>query len=189
MEVNSQPSTSIVCYSKETFVRDVVYDLDKEIHGEWMTVSRKKRSPKDQPKKDALSPNNSFEGLKQALAQSNQVLVMHPGVGSSSGERKETKKQANQKRRHQEQQSIASAQPVMGGLQTNKSKGIWQTTKGSISGSLPGSHFNPHQVEKVPVPSVTKVMECSSSGQKPTQTEVGMDKMNLDSGPPALLKK
>lgn len=109
MEVNSQPSTSIVCYSKETFVRDVVYDLDKEIHGEWMTVSRKKRSPKDQPKKDALSPNNPFEGLKQSLAQSNQVLVMHPGVGSSSGERKETKKQANQKRRHQEQQSIASA--------------------------------------------------------------------------------
>lgn len=45
----------------------VIYDLEKETHGEWMTVARRKKPVKP------IVPN-SFEGLKNTVQQTNNAM-------------------------------------------------------------------------------------------------------------------
>lgn len=55
----------------------VQYDLEKDIHGGWMTVTRKKKPPRNQNRKDA---NNGFEGLRNVIDQSNEEIARNKMV-------------------------------------------------------------------------------------------------------------
>lgn len=73
----------------------VVYDLSKDTHGEWLTVTRRKRPVRD-PAKEA------FEGLKNSIQRSNRAIGENHGTSPSDGPRRDIKNGAKQKRRRQD---------------------------------------------------------------------------------------
>lgn len=64
------------------------YDLEKEIHGEWMTVARKKKPIKE-------ASQTPFDGLKASIQKTNVALATQGNLGGS-------KSSSKPKRRHQD---------------------------------------------------------------------------------------
>lgn len=96
-------TTVVVSYPKDQQGLQSSFDLDKDVHGEWLTVSRRKKASKVQPKKDA-----HFEGLRQSIDHANQALAMASGTGLHLGDKMGSKQGAKQKRRRQETLTSAS---------------------------------------------------------------------------------
>lgn len=54
-------------------VAGAVYDLENQMHGDWMTVTRKKK----------VAPKNPFDGLKTSIQQTNTAMASNPNSGGS----------------------------------------------------------------------------------------------------------
>lgn len=70
-----------------------IYDLDKQTHGEWMTVVRRKKSVK-------AAPQNPFDGLKDSIQRTNNFVTPLDGsggskVGTKSKQRRQDNSQPN----------------------------------------------------------------------------------------------
>lgn len=104
----------------------IVYDMEKKTHGEWLMVTKRKRTVKD-PAKQA------FDGLRKSIQQSNKVLASLTGPESSTGNRTNAKpKRHRQESNQQTQHTPSSAGPS---LSKSQPKATLQTP--SLKGKEP----------------------------------------------------
>lgn len=108
---DKEPSPDVQPTASTTiaYVGNDSHGLAKETHGEWLTVSRRKRNV---PKKDLGGSNqNMLDGLQNLIDHSNQELAMQKDGGRKPAEKVSTKTNAKGKHRRQES-SISNAKVI-----------------------------------------------------------------------------
>lgn len=113
----SSPDCLLDSSASIAFDKPLPFNLETEAHGEWLTVHRKKRTPK-QTAFGSASP--SMEGLKASVARVNSEIDQRNNVGKKQGTQAGDRSGAKAKKRSHD----GSQQQIIPTAPRNMSKGL-----------------------------------------------------------------
>lgn len=190
--VNSSPSltATVVTYDKEQHRQDSSFDLEKEVHGDWMTVSRRKRPPKMPVQTEA-----QFEGLKQSIDLVNHALAQASGASLSIGTTRDRKQGAKSKRRHQDATSSGShakSFPLAGQPKApaRQDKGKSLLAQGPATGEADIGHqtWPPQRPSPSSAPSSSRVVQQQSHEAQECTRQDTRDAQNVGPNQPLAMQ-